>query len=133
LIARTFAARLWLALFLFVCLLASGGVLASAFVYFQLAWNPAPADPAPDRPVAVRNGPYVRYFHQHHFDRWKALERTGWRCFGASAAACVFASLLLAAGPAPVRLPVGAQSGAPLHGAPTDRPDGSAGRVGATG
>lgn len=93
--ARTFAARLWLALALFVCLFASGGVLASSLVCFQVVWNEAPAEPTSDRPAAVRNGQYVRYFRQQQFDRWKALERTGWRLVGANIAAYTFAWLLL--------------------------------------
>jgi hypothetical protein len=93
--ARTFAARLYPVLGLFVCLLASCGVLASSFVYFQVVWNQSTVEPTPDRPVAVRNGPYVRYFRQQQFDRWKALERTGWRLLGANIAAYTFAWLLL--------------------------------------
>ena len=101
--AWTFAARLWLALGLFVCLFASGGVLASSTVYFQVVWNQSTVEPTPDRPVAVRNRQYVRYFRQQQFDRWKALERTGWRLFGANIAAYAFAWLLLHVPPLPPR------------------------------
>ena len=93
--AWTFPARLWLALGLFVCLFASGGVLASSLVYFQVVWNESTLEPTPDRPVAVRNRQYVRYFRQQQFDRWKALERTGWRLVGANVAAYTCAWLLL--------------------------------------
>ena len=50
-------ARLWLVIALFVCLFASGGVLASSFVYFQVVWNKSTVEPTPDRPVARPHPP----------------------------------------------------------------------------